>query len=280
MSRRWQVLSGLSLRLIAMALMVVDHVAALMIEMNVRIDVEVYYPMRIIGRIVLPIFLFLALESVRYTKNFPKYLLRLAIMGTTMLAIGLFINFAIGITPPRNIFIDLIGSVTLVYFLLNPKLKNWFYLLPAAYITFVDIVSYGRLMSIPEYLRAYYGTIALTMMVGFYFAYYFARKMANKISGQKAGEQPNEQANNYFHTNYLYLISVSLLAVNIIWYILDASFPGRIRFGIQSYSLLAAVFIALYNGRPGYRAKWLTAFYYLYYPLHLGLIVLVLYLIT
>ena len=48
--------------------------------------------------------------------------------------------------------------------------------------------------------------------------------------------------------------------------------------GIQSYAVLAGLFILLYNGQRGYNAKWFKIAYYLFYPVHLVIIGLIFFL--
>ena len=120
MSRRFQILSSLGLRIIAMVIMVIDHIAALMIDFNLPINSDVYLLMRILGRIALPLFIFLAFEAVRYTRDINKYVRRMALMVMIMAVVIAMMEFVLHISfPPKNIFIDLISGVMLVYFFLQ-----------------------------------------------------------------------------------------------------------------------------------------------------------------
>lgn len=92
-------IAGSSLKLIAIITMLIDHIAAVMLERVITVlkagtakgwvtnlynmDIEtlegIYYVMRGIGRIAFPIFCFLLVEGFMHTKNVWKYALRLAV---------------------------------------------------------------------------------------------------------------------------------------------------------------------------------------------------------
>ena len=71
--KKWQVLDGTSLKLIAMISMVFDHVG------------DNFFPeqlwMRVIGRIALPIFAFFVAECFCHTRDRKKYLLRMGVFA-------------------------------------------------------------------------------------------------------------------------------------------------------------------------------------------------------
>lgn len=69
-------LSSTALSLIAASAMLADHAAAVFLS-----DSAVYSPMRAIGRITFPIFLFLLIEGVEHTSSKPRYLARLAVFA-------------------------------------------------------------------------------------------------------------------------------------------------------------------------------------------------------
>ncbi len=88
----WRVLSGSALKWIAIVCMVVDHIAAVFVYDYYRSTLadptvasatvfQVYYWMRVVGRITFPIFCFELVEGAKHTHSFPKYALRLLIFA-------------------------------------------------------------------------------------------------------------------------------------------------------------------------------------------------------
>ena len=90
-------IDGSSLKIIAIAVMFIDHLAATVLEGHIlstygsiylydmanmtRPAVLLYFAMRIIGRLGFPIFIFLMIEGFEHTRNRWKYLQRLAIFA-------------------------------------------------------------------------------------------------------------------------------------------------------------------------------------------------------
>jgi hypothetical protein len=84
----WRVLTGSALKWIAIACMVVDHIAAVFVYGYYKSTLadpavvsqqvyQVYYWMRVVGRITFPIFCFELVEGSQHTRSFPRYALRL-----------------------------------------------------------------------------------------------------------------------------------------------------------------------------------------------------------
>lgn len=100
-------LNAFQLKLIALVTMTIDHLAAF--GFDIPLFAACYTPLRIIGRIAAPVFLFLLVQSARHTKNRKRFLLRLYLAGA---ATGLFTtatNFILGdsfgyFTPGNIIF--------------------------------------------------------------------------------------------------------------------------------------------------------------------------------
>lgn len=72
-----KIVSGYTLKLIAMFTMLIDHITAVLVP----IDHPYYLMGRIIGRLAFPIFCFLIVEGLLHTKNIKKYLSRLFIFA-------------------------------------------------------------------------------------------------------------------------------------------------------------------------------------------------------
>lgn len=74
------------LKILAMALMLIDHIGAFVIDH----DAAVYGDLRTIGRLAFPIFCFLIAEGAHYTRSMPRYMAKMAV-------------FAVISTPPYNL---------------------------------------------------------------------------------------------------------------------------------------------------------------------------------
>ena len=92
--RAFQILSGSSLKIIAILSMVIDHFAASILYNGILLPAApisqgspywnlylVYRAMRTIGRIAFPIFCFLLVEGFFYTSNRKKYALRMLVFA-------------------------------------------------------------------------------------------------------------------------------------------------------------------------------------------------------
>ena len=89
--KKYQILSGSALKMIALITMMIDHTAffilgsvpfatATLFTVG-KVDVTVYYICRLIGRTAFPIYCFLLTEGFAYTKNRKKYGLNLLIFA-------------------------------------------------------------------------------------------------------------------------------------------------------------------------------------------------------
>lgn len=125
MTKSFNVLSGNSLKIIALIAMTIDHIGYLLLPQ---------YPiLRIIGRISFPIFSYMIAEGCRYTKNRTRYLLTIFGLGLVFQVVyyvadksllqGIFISFSLGISLIFSIENFLkrrtICSITIVAFVIG-----------------------------------------------------------------------------------------------------------------------------------------------------------------
>lgn len=218
---KFKYLTSFELKLIALITMTFDHIGAVLLPQ--------YGFLRIIGRIAFPIYAFLIVEGLFYTRDIKKYILRLFIFA---LISELFFDMAFYdcfiYKGHQNVFFTLFIGLITVYFtdLIREKMYEddkkpkylWGILLVIIFI--IGIV-------IADLLRTDYAFYGVFMIYCFYM----------------------------FRFNYLSQI-ISLGYIN-----------GFLMGGTQGYALLAMPFIYLYNQKLGkYKLKWL---FYLYYPIHL-----------
>lgn len=110
-------LSAFALKLLALFAMTLDHLAAY--SSAIPFFARWYIPLRILGRIAAPVFLFLLAESARQTKNRRKFLRRLyfAGAGTELFntAVNLLFGETLGVFTPGNIFFTFFFAVFYIH---------------------------------------------------------------------------------------------------------------------------------------------------------------------
>ncbi len=264
-------LSSLALKIIACLLMTLDHIALLFIP-GEKDTYTLYYILRAIGKISFPIFAFLAVEGAYKTNNILKYLLRLGVFAIILDGFGYTFGSIYHINVIDNplignAFTDMFLGVLTVYLL---KKKNWyslFALFPIAIAVLSDIdffQTYGSLF------KTDWGTFSIVL-----FIFYFLAKELSSLSIRKKNfDDPSMDYEIYkVKTDKMFEI-VALITVELVFYLL-----WRINYSlpiipnefvpIGTYSVLASVIIAFYNGEKGYNSKIIQYSFYAYYPLHI-----------
>ena len=268
-------LSSFWIRIIALLTMTIDHV-------GVFLDFSNYYILRVIGRLALPLFVFLTVEGALKTHNKRNYFLRMLyiFLGVAVVLVclthfgGIFQEVAF---TSGNIFLDLLLVLLSVWILEseNKKIKPLI-LLPVLYSIFSYTVIKlegcgcdGLYMWFYPPIRMQYGFYSILLGLGFYYATKLTPKFVNKYYPINIEDENfNRVINNIFSVIVLVFASIILMLVNMAfgdkyYMMLD---------GIQTYAIISSVFILLYNGKKGYSSKWFRIAYYLYYPLHIGII--------
>lgn len=91
-SKNYKILSGSTIKIIAMASMLIDHIGASIIDRMICVNnyvtvlsyeqmKSIYTVFRCVGRLAFPIFIFLVIEGINHTKNEYKYLGRMIIFA-------------------------------------------------------------------------------------------------------------------------------------------------------------------------------------------------------
>lgn len=293
-----------ALKIIAMVLMSIDHIGVfLMFQYNGAYISDAAYQtgliFRYIGRLAMPLFAFMIAEGVRHSKNGGKYLLRLGAMAIVM-AIGVLIAYyGFGITENDNIFIDLVcgaGALIALKHLEKPgenKLKALWALIPLIWVAvsegcniYEQYSGGATVVWFPHYLRAAYGAFGFAMIVGLYYAYRLA-DLVSKPSVEYNGIsiEVYRDTTDYRQKANVCSMIVMVSVIVIFWglsFIGYDSISGNkpidyLNMGIESYGILAAVFIYFYNGKRGYDSRGWRWFSYLYFPLHLVFLFLAFY---
>ena len=282
------------LKIIGFALMACDHIGLTLVaffpyDMDL---IQASNVLRAIGRLALPIFIFMIVEGVIHTKSIKKYLLRLGIMAsiiTTFLIIVTYVNFGdnFNLVPLQgvgNIFIDLVLVALTVYLLKqeNNYLK-FLILLPLGISLasfFVKAYEYATGAAVywyPNWLYLQFDWMSILLGIGFYFAYKFADIYIENTTAKNGMDKSIWEANG----NYRILVNLISLGViifvNIIFYLFKYIWPEGTYWdaSTQLLAIFSGAFILLYNGKRGYNAKWFQYGSYLFYPVHIIIIIVI-----
>ena len=274
-------LNSFWLRIIALLTMTLDHIGA-------SLSFNDGFILRLLGRLAIPLFIFLTVEGALKTSNKKKYILRVGILG---IAIGIALGVLAFLGSPfdqialsGNIFIDLLLVIISITILESPNKKiKWLIALPILYSIFSYVVI--RLEGcgcdgiyywfFPSF-RMQAGWYTLLMGLGFYAAKKYAPVFINKYAPMHADDEEYVQVlSNVFCAIVLIFAAICLMLVNFAF---GDKYAQQFD-GVQTYAALAGVLFLLYNGKKGYSAKWFKIAYYLYYPVHLVIIGLVFFII-
>lgn len=244
-------LSQETLKIIACVTMFLDHFGALctpatdlafwqMVSVNGRcfISVEMYYVLRSIGRLAFPIFCFLLAEGAHYTRNSKKYALRLG-LGMLLAEIPFDFAFYGGFTwEHQSVMVTLLLGYGAI--LLMKETDN----------VLLKISAIFPFAMAAEWLCTDYGGHGVAMMALF----------------ALTRELP--------HARWLQL--GGLLVINGMMESATLQYLLGIDISIQLLALFAMVPIALYSGKKTTGNKYIQWGFYLFYPVHMALLALLL----
>lgn len=281
MKNKVLILSAFAIRIIALLTMTIDHIGAFGGYFGV-LPMSVVYPLRIIGRIAFPLFVFFSVHGAIKTTNLGRYLLRLGGLAIIMM-IPEIVLYAVGINDyvGGNIFLALITGVLFVAFFEKPSWKRLYFLLPALLTLAIEIISYFGLFAVPFFLIPMYGFYGFTLFIGVYLAIVFMRLFAKQMSANLGIDVEGFKLTPAYQGYENILVSIMILIINLVWYIVIAlGLRDIINQALQTYAILALIPVLFYNGQRGYNAKWWRISNYLYYPVHMGIILVIMYLIS
>jgi len=236
-------ISSAALHIIAMLLMLMDHLWATLLPAEEWLTCA--------GRVAFPIFAYMTVEGYFHTRSLKKYMLR-------MLLFALLSEIPFDLMYGGTWFYPVHQNVIWTFLLGLPgihameavrkKGRTWAYLLVSVLIVIAGLVI-GTLCMVD-----YYGVGVLTVFV----FYFFRGRKPWCLLGQLAA---------------LYWLNVEMLG--------GLMYPIKL-FGMefelcqQGLALLALIPIWLYKGRQGHHSKAFQYFCYAFYPVHMLILVLVL----
>ena len=233
-------LTGNMIKILAAALMVIDHIGVILMQADGIL--------RILGRISMPLFAFMISEGAKYTKNKVKYLGMIAGLAT---GCQLVYYFAL-----KDLYMCILVtfsiSIALIYAL---DFVKWAYLSGKGN-TATKITS--PLLFIGLTALAWYLTITLQIDYGFFG---IMMPVFASMTDMRGYEIPENL--RWIESHY---VRVLMMAIPMLIRMTDHE-------PIMWYSFLALPILLLYSEKRG---RWkMKYFFYIFYPLHLGLIYII-----
>jgi len=263
MTTKIQFINHFTLKIIALILMTIDHIAYFFISpTNYN---EIYMILRIIGRLAFPIFCFLSSQGSLKSRNPLIYFLKLLIVGLIMDLVEFFITK----TYQGNSLIALALGVLSIYLLNKMNYYSFLSIIP------LSIMVLSSFSFFP--IRMDNGLLAALLFILFFISektpyfYFKIKKLAI-----------NDEIETEYQTTKNILFLVSTVIGYLILFLIDFynlnpyQLEGNLSFKIQSYGMLAGLLFLFYNNKKGYSNKIVNNSLYLYYPLH----ILIFYLIS
>jgi hypothetical protein len=276
-------LNALWLRILALILITIDHIALIFVSPFGTSEI-LYLVLRGIGRMGFPLFAFFIVEGVVKTKHLGKYLIRIAILLLTLTTAQVVMSFTplenmIDISQSYNIFITLfVGATTVAYFH-RRKFKEIYFLIPLILLITANIFALYDDGIWRRFVLGDYGIYGIALILGFYVAYVSTPFVTESVKTYNA--TANSGIDNEIYTQKMRntLGCISLLFVNVVWYILAVTISDFPFNPFQTYSIFTGLLILMYNGQKGNQPLWFKWLYYIYYPAHLAILVLISFLI-
>lgn len=238
--KKLKILNSNALKIIAMILMLLDHLWATIIPGNQW--------MTLVGRMAFPIFAFLIVEGYVHTSDYKKYIKRLLIFGLiSEIPFNLIYTGSLIFPFHQNVMFTLalglliISEIDKIKSNKEIKVKSVFKILLFLLISIIGFVDYGI-------------TGVLTILVFYLFKDFKFAWIGQLIS---------------LVLLYIVFFKGQSIIINIFNY--EYFLP------IQGAGILSLLLIWLYNGKRGKDSKLIKYSFYCFYPVHMLLIYLIYY---
>lgn len=282
------VISNFILKIIALIFMTIDHVGVFLPSSPLQ------FTFRVLGKIALPIFIYTTLEGCKKTKDIKKYMLRLGVMSILMyIAIviaQLVLYFNNGyLLVFQNIFFTLLNLVFIYYLFFVNKNKNKRRMVILPILIFIGsyIFFLLRINGISEFissifvdgLTTMYALEAPIMFVGALLGIYIYEEIVRKRLNNDETLVNEFLCSKKAQLSRNIIMCLSIALVSLIMYSFTYENIPSFTFGnacvYNTYFIICFPFILLYNGKRGFNNKIVNGAFYLYYPLHIGIIALI-----
>lgn len=229
-------LSGSTLKIIAMVLMVLDHAYTILFP-----NIDIF---KAVGRLSFPIFCFMIVEGFRHTKNIKRYMARLAVFGViSEVPFNLMASGNLSCIRYQNVMWTMLLGLFMLQ--LIKECKGLSRIKRTVVIVMISLIGFY----LGEYFGVDYGGFGVLQIILFYVV------------------NDKEPIGKCFETAGMVVIH-SLLPSRIINI-------GMFSFRRQQLGLLSLPFIWLYNGKRGMDNKYFQYTCYWFYPVHIMVLVLI-----
>lgn len=261
--------NSIFIKIIGLISMTFDHISKIVNYYNLPLfDEKMLTFFDIIGRISFPIFAFFIIEGLIYTRSKYKYVLRLSILA---ISIDLIFYLATGNYWGNPITTLALGALFIYLFEHKKTYIKFLSILPITYITLLSFEV------IPLY--SMYDLYGFILIILFYLSYKSSIYISD-ISAEFINVDKEEfYKENHFKIRKLLSVLFLLVFTILIWFINPIYNNKNIFIDdpvMQLYSILSIFPILIYNGKKGYNNKWIQIIFYLYFPLHLCILYLLL----
>ena len=235
-------LSALSLRWLALILMLIDHAGY---AIGKPIHPAMFFYMHCVGRLAYPIFAFQIAEGCFHTSNWKRYALRLAVFGVISEIPFNMLHTGLGFFDPahQNVMFTLLLGLVMLRLFLAVRQRNMGYKLLAMLV-------FAAVYLLAEELALDYGGLGVATVVMF-------------------GLSRDMKYKTLIQTLCLFLLNFALVLSH-----------GTFEAPVQLLAVFAMLPICLYNGTEGKKNKILQYCAYLFYPAHISVLVILRYLVV
>lgn len=282
------VISNFILKIIAVIFMTIDHIGVFLPSSPLQ------FAFRVLGRIALPIFIYTTIEGCKKTRDIKKYMLRLGVMSlfmyiaTTIAQLVLYFNFHY-LLVFQNIFFTLLNLVFIYYLFFVNKNKNKRFLVTLPILIFIGsfIFLLLRTNGMNEFISSIF-VDGLTTMYALEAPLMFIIALIGiyiyELTIKKRLNNDNELINEFMNSKKAQLskniiMCISIAIVSLVMYLMTYENIPSFSFGnscvYNTYFIICFPFILLYNGKKGFNNKYVNGAFYLYYPLHIGIIAMI-----
>ena len=280
-----EILSSFWIKVIAAISMTLDHLGIFLNFYGViTTDSILFFALRILGRLALPLFIFLLVEGINHSKNLWRYILRLSIGLVLVLVPTLILNRYYSLHT-ENPFVDLVIIALFLTLIRQKDWKKFLAILPLGYAILSSVIyiysfkTGAEVHWLPDSLRCAYGIYALALALGFELAIKIANKNMKPFEKQYEASLNDLQQTSYYIFLKKGLCSCSIVVVNVLFWVLFAFIFKEcdyLNISIQTYSIFAFVPLIFYNGKLGYNKPWFKYGMYLYFDLHILILYIIL----